>query len=233
MAARRGTGRFLLALLGVGLFSVLLGSIASLFVRYRQAQAGERQQIKALLFAGAIFAVVYGVNYFLNDLDVPPFALALSDFAFGLSILSFPVTIAIAILRHRLYDIDLIIRKTLVYTVLTGLLGLVYSGLIIILRGVFDIFSGQQSQGAIVLSTLVIAALFAPLRQRVQTIIDRRFYRRKFDAQQVLARFGQAARDEISADALAAELTRVVEEVLQPAQVTLWMERSERVRTVE
>ena len=146
-------------------------------------------------------------------------AIPLTLFCFFL----FPLSVVIAVLRYRLFDIDIIIRKTLVYAVLSGLLALLYFGMVALLQNIFDSVSGEQSPLVIVISTLFIAALFAPLRQRVQATIDRRFYRKKYDAQQVLAQFAQTARDEVSLEALTAELTRVIQETMQPETTSLWL----------
>jgi hypothetical protein len=133
-----------------------------------------------------------------------------------------PLGLGIAITRYRLFDIDIIIRRTLVYSVLTITLGLVYLGCILLSRMLVAPLTGG-SEIAIVVSTLAIAALFNPLRRRIQNLIDRRFYRRKYDAAKVLATFGATARDETDLDALTGELLRVVDETMQPEFVGLWL----------
>jgi hypothetical protein len=137
--------------------------------------------------------------------------------------LALPICLAIAILRYRLFDIEVIIRKTLVYTVLTGVLALVYFGLVVVLQSIVDAAGGQQSTIVIVISTLVIAALFAPLRRAVQNVIDRRFFRKKYDAEQVLKQFIASARNETDVDVLTAELEHAVRETLQPTLVSVWL----------
>lgn len=134
-----------------------------------------------------------------------------------------PICLAIAITRYRLFEIDVIIRRTLQYTLLTVLLALVYFGVVVVLQAIFRTTSGETSPATIVLSTLVIAALFAPLRRRVQTLIDRRFYRRKVTAEEALTRFATIARDEVDTDRLAVALLHLVEETMQPATVALWV----------
>ena len=202
-------------------------SVVSLFMRYRRAQYVEREQIKWLLFAGAFFVVVYGLTFFLSSAEECRLDNGLTNLLLVLSILAFPIAIAIAILRYQLYDIDIIIRKTLVYTLLTALLGLVYFGSVILLQRLFGRLTGvAQSPLAVVVSTLVIAALFTPLRRRIQDWIDRRFYRKKYNAQQVFAQFALTARDQTDLDALTAELAHVVQETMQPKQVSVWLRES-------
>ncbi len=144
-------------------------------------------------------------------------------YAIPLFALLLPLTIAFSILRYRLWDIDLLIRRTLVYAVLTALLLILYFGSVVLLQQVFRALTGQDSPVVIVISTLVIAALFSPLRLRVQNTIDRRFYRRKYDAQQALAAFATTAKDEVELEHLEVELVSIVQETLQPEQVSLWL----------
>jgi hypothetical protein len=136
-----------------------------------------------------------------------------------------PVAVGVAILRYRLYEIDLIINRTLVYGSLTAALVVVYFGGVAITQAIFRTLTGQQEQPqlAVVVSTLVIAALFNPLRRRIQGFIDRRFYRRKYNARKTLEAFSAKLRDETDLDALSGDLVGVVRETMQPAHVSLWL----------
>ena len=211
----------------LGLATIVSSSVLSLFVRYRRAQEIERQQIKWLLYAGALFAIVYSVTGF--GADSSPLS-SVFDFLFVLTLLAIPIAIAIAILRYRLYDINLLIRRTLQYSLLTGLLALVYFGGVVLLQSIFRALTDESSQAAIVISTLGIAALFNPLRIQLQNFIDRRFYRRKYDAQQTLDAFARTSRDEVALDALTGELLQVVLETVQPEQVSLWIANNNQNR---
>jgi hypothetical protein len=136
-----------------------------------------------------------------------------------------PLSLSIAVLRYRLYDIDVVINRTLVYGSLTLMLGLVYFGSVASLQSAFRALTGheEQPQLAIVISTLVIAALFNPLRRRIQSFIDRRFYRRKYDAAKTLEAFSSKLRDETDLGTLSEELVSAVNETMQPAHVSLWL----------
>ena len=138
---------------------------------------------------------------------------------------SIPVAVGVAILRHRLYDIDLLINRTLVYGSLTAMLIALYFGDIVVLQRVFVLLTGEKSTLAVVASTLLIAALFNPLRHSIQSIIDRRFYRRKYDARKTLEAFSVKLRDETDLEALNDKLVSVVRETMQPAYVSLWLRR--------
>lgn len=196
--------------------------LASLVVRYRRAGLVERQQMKWLLVATAIFAAAYIPVFLITDFDSGPDTAFWSNL-WMVAMLLIPVSIGIAILRYRLFDIDLIIRKTLVYAVLSGVLALVYFGSVVLLQNVVGRAADEQSPLVIVVSTLIIAALFAPLRQRVQAFIDRRFYRQKYDAQQILAQFIQTCRNETNIAQLRHRLTAVIQETLQPEFISVWL----------
>lgn len=205
---------------GMALIVAVIASVVSLFVRFRQAHGKERRQIKWLLYGGAIFAGNYVVTFYLTDEDRVQIGI---EILFMFSVLAIPIAIAIAILRNQLYDIDIIIRRTLVYGILTTMLGVVYFGTVVVLQTVVGRATDEQSPLVIVFSTLLIAALFNPLRRRIQAFIDRRFYRRKYDAGLILAQFANVARDEVDVERLSAVLLNVVEETIQPNEVTLWL----------
>jgi hypothetical protein len=141
----------------------------------------------------------------------------------AVGVVSSPVAMGIAIFRYRLYEIDLIINRTLVYAPFTALLVALYFGAIVLLQSVFVALTGEQSTLAVVASTLLIAALFTPLRRRIQSFIDRRFYRRKYDAAKTLEAFSAKLRDETDLDALSGDLVGVVRDTMQPAHVSMWL----------
>ena len=214
------------------IFTSIILSALSLVVRYQWARGVERQQLKwfalaAALNGGLILADQFRLDRSLgaalwNLLDVTTFA-------------ALYVAVGIAILRHRLFDIDVVINRTLVYGSLTALLAAVYFGGVATTQAVFRVLTGQQDlpQFAIVVSTLVIAALFNPLRRRIQGFIDRRFYRKKYDARKTLEAFSAKLRDETDLDALSGDLTSVVREAMQPAHVSLWLRPDPSLRTAE
>ena len=205
---------------GLGLILLALGSVISIFVRFRRAGAVERSQIKWLLFSGALsFA---GIGYRMATYE--PGVSDWTSYILSIAMVSVGVSISIAILRYRLYDIDIIIRRTLQYAIVTSILALIYFGGIVILQGILGILTGSANSPIVtVITTLVIAALFNPLRIRVQDFIDQRFYRAKYDAQQTLAQFAATARDEVDMDRLAMTLIDVVSETIQPEHMSLWV----------
>ena len=145
-----------------------------------------------------------------------------------------PFTLTIAILRYRLFEIDIIIRRTLIYSVLSAALSLAYIGSVVLLQGVARVFTGQErSQLVIVVSTLTITALFTPLRRRIQEAIDRRFYRAKYDAARTLQRFSARLRDEVDLVQLTDDLLRVVQDTVHPAQASLWIRSMPMPRGVD
>ncbi len=194
---------------------MVLASVVSLVLRYRRSRGDERQQLKWLTYA---VAVVVPLSFVGNDL-FPELAWLIG----GVGVASIPVAIGVAILKYRLYDIDIVINRTLVYGALTAMLVGVYFGGVVALQALLRPLTGQESQLAVVASTLAIAALFNPLRRRIQGFIDHRFYRRKYDARKTLEAFSAKLRSETDLDALNDELVGVVRETMQPAHVSLWL----------
>lgn len=214
---------------GTAALILAVGSLASLFFRYKQGSFLEREQIKWLFFAGAvfIFAVVLLLSYWSTSPSSTDFAW--QDFFFLISVLAFPLAIANAILRYRLYDIDILIRRTLQYGLLTGLLVLLYFGGIITLQGIFASLTGEQNSPLVtVITTLGIAAVFNPLRRRVQEFIDRRFYRKKYDAANALNRFAAAVRDDVDFSRISGAIFEIIEETIQPETASVWFNRDTR-----
>ncbi len=186
--------------------------------------------MKWFAYAALVFAVVVvAATIFFDALQpLDPGALYPLDLFFGvpyaLAVAAIPVAACIAIFKYRLYDIDILIRRTLVYGALSGLLALAYLIAVVALQAVFTALTGAvRSELVTVISTLAVAAMFVPLRNRVQGFIDRRFYRRKYDAARTLAAFSDSVRDEVELGRLAEHLTEVVDETLQPESVALWL----------
>ncbi len=205
-------------LIAIGVF----GSVTALVVRYRRAPHRQRLQIKWLALAGAVIVVVVPIDAALGD--------SLGDWAYAATLLSLtglPVAIGIAILRHRLYDIDVVINRALVYFTLTASAAASYVAGVLVLQLALSPLT-RSSDLAIAGSTLAVAALFQPARRRIQALVDRRFFRRRYDAQRTLERFGAQLRDEVDLDELGDELCAVVAETMAPEHVTLWLREGVR-----
>jgi hypothetical protein len=224
-----------LAYWGTLLVVMLLGAIYAQVFRYRHVSTpAERQRTKWVLFGFLIWwllIMILGVPYLL-ELNLPsgrplPWWTHLGSAGWWLTLTIVPLSLSIAVLRYRLYDIDVVINRTLVYGLLTLMLLLVYFGSVTSLQYAFRALSGHADlpQLTIVVSTLVIAALFNPLRLRIQAFIDRRFYRQKYDAAKTLEAFSAKLRDETDLDSLNAELLAAVRETMQPEHVSLWLRK--------
>jgi hypothetical protein len=208
----------------------LIASASSLLVRYLRSDNEVREQIRWLAFAASV--VVLGISsmvilgtFFASGAagGADPLLSKLLQDAITLSFAGIPVAIGFAVLKYRLYDIEIVINRTLVYVPLTAALVTLYFGGIVLLQRVIVALTGEQSTLAVVASTLLIAALFSPLRRRIQSFIDRRFYRRKYDARKTLEDFSAKLRDETDIEALNDDLVGVVRETMQPAHVSLWL----------
>jgi hypothetical protein len=208
---------------------VVLAAVASgsLVIRFRRSRGEERQQLKWFTYAGALLLPGAVLATFVNS--------TVGNLIFASPIVAVPVAAGIAILRYRLYDIDRLINRTLVYGLLTALLAGVYTGVVLVLGQVFGGVGGDPPSWVVAGATLAVAALFQPARRRIQAVVDRRFNRRKFDATKTLEAFSVRLRDEVDLDALTAELLIVVEQTIQPTTASLWLrpsvERSPRTGT--
>jgi hypothetical protein len=202
------------------IFVTIFLSALSLVIRYHRASGVERQQLKWVALA-AVLTILFTVAQ-LSWLDQMLSKVLWNLIETAQQIVLY-TAVGVAILRHRLYDIDVVINRALVYLSLTATLIAVYFGGIVLVQTTLRTLTGQESSLAVVASTLVIAALFNPLRRRIQSFIDRRFYRRKYDARKTLEAFSATLRDETDLQALNGELTRVVRETMQPAHVSLWL----------
>lgn len=230
------TTRWDALLLAGGLFVILIAASYAQIYRYRfVSNLNQRVQTRWVL-AGLMFwmgylvlsTVPYTMVQNLSQQGSYPWWAPLASTSWWLSLNILPISLTIAILRSRLFDIDLLIRRTLVYSVLTGLLILIYFGSVVIFQGLFHAFTQRDSPLSVVLSTLAIAALFNPLRARIQDFIDRRFFRQKYNAAQALASFAVTARDEVELHVLSSALLEVIRENLQPDSLSLWLVEVER-----
>jgi hypothetical protein len=198
---------------------LLLATAGSLLIRFRRARSQERQQVKWLFCAAALVAIVWTLP------DSRQLA-AWKPVADNLVIWSVPVTIGIAVLRHHLYEIDRIINRTVVYGLLTALLGAIYAAVVLILEQLFGGLRGEPPSWAVAGGTLLVAVLFQPARRRIQAVVDRRFNRRRYDAANTIAAFSGRLREQIDLDILSAELLAVVNQTLEPTSASLWLRPS-------
>jgi len=212
----------LTATIGFFLWAVAtLAAVVSLILRLRRAPGEQRLQIKWVAFAALVSILVLVPSFTFYDVEW-------LTFLEGLALLSIPVSVGVAILKYRLYDIDRIINRTLVYGALSALLVGVYVGAAVGLGALVRSITGQANNSlAIAASTLAVAALFRPARRRIQDFIDRRFYRRKYDAALTLEAFSTRLRDHVDLEALSGELIGVVRETMQPAHISLWLRTRE------
>lgn len=211
-----------------------LAAIISVVVRYRHATGALRQQIKWFAYAGVTVALIVVVTIFVADALTPrgqdPSKTAFSNIGFALGFTMLPLGAGVGVLRYRLYDIDFLINRTLVYGSLTAVLAAVYFGLVFVAQSLTQAVTGQTRPQPVIIvaSTLLIATLFNPLRRRIQTTIDRRFYRAKYDTVRTLEAFAVSLRAETDLVGLRQRLVAVVLETMQPAQVSLWLRHGER-----
>jgi hypothetical protein len=224
----------------VSQLAFLLGIGAQVYRYRRVSNPLQRQQTKWVVLGFSFWLVCLAAVILVLNLVPALRGGGVAEFFFDryafalvglVPILAIPVSFGVAILRYRLWDIDILIRGALVYSVLTGVLALMYFAGVVLLQGVIGAMTGHGANAvAVVLTTLAVAALFSPLRRRIQARIDRRYYRRRYDAQKVLADFARTARDQVEVEALSAEVARVVQETMQPQVALIWLKPAERER---
>jgi hypothetical protein len=214
---------------GAAVYLIILVCLVSLavaavhlLVRFRRSRGAERQQFKWIAGSAGFLVLLLPVQYVFNFSGA-------AGTVFSIALTALPVSVGIAILRYRLYEFDVIVRRTLVYGGLSALLAGLYFGIVLALQQVFSSFAGG-SDLAVAVSTLAVAALFGPARRRVQQAVDRRFYRRRYDAQRTLETFSARLRDEVDLDALGTELRTVVRDTMQPSEVSLWLRPAQEKR---
>jgi hypothetical protein len=200
------------------LLLVFVGAIASLVVRFRRSRGVERQQLKWFTYAGGLVLLAPLGSFLLPKLGNLPWVV----------VVALPIAAGIAVLRYRLYDIDQLINRTLVYGLLTALLGAVYAAVVLVLGQGFGGIGAEPPSWAVAGATLAVAALFGPARRRIQAVVDRRFNRRKYDAAKTAEAFSKRLRDEIDLDTLLAELLAVVDQTMQPTRASLWLRSPSR-----
>lgn len=211
------------------IFIVVALSAAAVIVRFRRASGFTRLQIKWVAYVAVVPLILLFGALATGFISLSSESAA-SRVGFGLIVLPVPLGIGIAILRYRLYDIDRIINRTVVYLALTATLAGTYIAAVLVLQFLFSPIT-RRSDVAIALSTLAVAALFQPLRHRIQAVVDQRFYRQKYNAEHALARFGARAREEVDLEELTGALTRVIAETVQPQHVSVWLRSAEESRT--
>jgi len=205
------------------MFALIFVASASLVVWLHHARGVERQQIKWVAYAGALAGSASLPTYTILEAVDLRWLQMVGHVPALVGIVGVPTAVGIAITRYRLYEIDILINRTLVYGTLTAMLVAVYFIGIVVLQRFFVVLSGEKSTLAVVASTLVIAALFTPLRHRIQSFIDKRFYRSKYDARRTLQAFSAKLRDETNLEALNNDLVDVVRETMQPVHISLWL----------
>jgi hypothetical protein len=204
--------------------------VASLVLRFRTARGVERQQLKWLAYAAVLVLAGFVAADLARMLGASSYVVS---FLQVIPLVAIPVAIAVAMLRYRLYDIDRIINRTLVYGLLTATLGLAYAGGVLVLGQLFGGIRQHPPSWAVAGATLAVAALFQPARRRIQAVVDRRFNRRRYDAAKTIQAFSARLRQQIDLDTLTAELLAVVDQTMQPTRVSLWLRPSAQSRKGE